>query len=255
MERRKYVWLSGLVIGGLVGCAHTAADKSGSADKSQPGPVAAVSNSSDSSASNSQSPESQKVDAKPSSLVQIADVQAQVSKDPARSRQDRQNALDLAKTNYQRALKLDANCLAAYLGLARVCSDAGEHQMAIQTLDLALAKHAREAQLWYERGIVMGRQKQYDEAAGNLNQALQIEPKNSAYGKTLGLMLARAGRGDEGAAALQHWMSEADAHYNVAKILERMGQSAESQRHLQLALRADPNHQASLAMYQAGAVN
>ncbi len=249
MDRRTKLWLSGLLVGGLAGCAHTSADKS-SADKNQTGPVAASSN-----ASNSPPADPQKVDAKPSSLVQIADIQAQVAKDQNRSHDDRQASLELAKTNYQRALKLDANCLPAYIGLARVCSDAGEHQMAIQTLDLALAKHAREGQLWYERGMVMGRQKQYDESVRNLSQALQIEPKNATYGKSLGLMLARAGRGDEGAAALQHWMSEADAQYNVAKILEHIGQSAESQRHLQLALRADPNHQASLAMYRAEAAN
>jgi len=254
MDRRKLLWLSGLVVGGAVGCAQPQVmDKSGSS--AQAGSVSSPNNASNQIARNTQPADSQKIDAKPSSLVQIADVQAQLAVDQSRSREDRQNALELAKTNYQRALKLDPNCLAAYLGMARVCSGAGEHELAIQALDSALAKYPREAQLWYERGMIMGREKRFDESVRNLNQALQIDPNNANYGKSLGLMLARMGRGDEGVAVLQHWMSEADAHYNVARILEHMGLTAESQRQLQLALRSDPNHQASLAIFKGEAAN
>jgi Tfp pilus assembly protein PilF len=247
MDRRKLVWLSGLIVGGLVGCAQTAANKP--APAANQAAVASSNNSSNQTASN-QSPDSQKIDAKPSSLAQIADLQAEIANDKSRSNDDRQNALNLAKTNYQRAIKLDANYLPAYLGMARLCSSTGEHEAAVNMLDSALAKFPREAQLWYERGMIMGREKKYDEALGNLNQAVKLDPNNATYGKNVGLMLARAGRADDGVAALQHWMSEPDAHYNVARILEHMGQTAESRRQLQLALQADPNHHASLAMYK-----
>jgi tetratricopeptide (TPR) repeat protein len=249
MDRRKMFWLSSFVLGSLAGCAHTSTgDKPG--NTSQAGTVASAQ-----TASREQPPEPKDVDAKPASLVQIADIQAEVVKDKSRSQADRQNALDLAKTNYRRAIKLDPNCLPAYLGLAHLCSDAGEHDLAIQALDSALAKLPRDASLWYERGMVMGRQKRYDDAIRNLNQAIQLDPSNANYGKSLGLMLAHAGRADEAVVALQHWMSDADAHYNVARILEHIGLAAESQRQLQLALRADPTHQASLAMYKAEAAN
>src|SRR5579871_267042 len=170
MDRRKLIWLSGLMVGGLVGCAQTSANKPAPA-ANQP-TVASSNNNSNQSASNS-SADSQKIDAKPGSLVQIADLQSEIANDKSRSNEDRQSALNLAKTNYQRAIKLDANCLPAYLGMARLCSNAGEHDAAVQTLDSALAKFPREAQLWYERGMVTGREKKFDEAIGNLNQAVK----------------------------------------------------------------------------------
>src|SRR5262249_49317203 len=128
MDRRKLIWVSGLMIGGLVGCNRHATVNNNT-------DVVAQSDSSPSSGDSpyqhasrdSKKAEPHEIDAKPSSITQIADVQSQVVVDQNRSQEDRQNALELAKKNYRRAIQLDPKYLPAYEGLAHVCSDAGEH--------------------------------------------------------------------------------------------------------------------------------
>jgi Flp pilus assembly protein TadD len=253
MDRRKLLWLSGLMLGSLVGCARQpVVDNSNAPGQAQS--AAGPNSPNQSTAQNTQQREPKEIDGKPTSFVQIAEVQAQIATDESRPGTDRQNAAELAKTNYRRAIKLDPKCLAAYQGMARLCSDLGEHELAIHALDSALAVYPKESQLWYDRGMIMGRQKRYDDAVQNLNQALQIDPNNAKYGKTLGLMLARMGRGDDGVAYLMRWMKEADARYNVARIMEHIGLTAESQRQLQLALKADPTHEASLSLMNKDSV-
>jgi tetratricopeptide (TPR) repeat protein len=248
MDRRKLIYLSGMVVGSLVGCNHQQVVNNPDTAAQAQSAASSGDGANQTASRSAQKPEPTEIDAKPSSIVQIADVQAAVVADEARSPQDRQNAVALAKKNYRRAIQLDPKYIPAYLGLAHVCSDAGEHDEAILVLDTALAKFPREGQLWYDRGMVMGRLRRYDEAIRNLQKAVEIDSKNPKYGKSMGLMLARMGRDEEGVAWLKKWMSEADARYNVARLMEHMGLTAESQRQLQLALKADPGHQATLEL-------
>jgi tetratricopeptide (TPR) repeat protein len=250
MDRRRLLCVGVLAAAGIVGCARHNVVETPDAYTSAEAQAAEAPRSAQAAAPQRRPApqEPRQFDAKPASLTQLADVQSQVALDDRRAQEDRSNAQQLAKQNYRHAMQLDPRYLPAYEGMARLCSDLGEHEQAVFALDSALARFPQSASLWYERGMVMGRMKQFDQALHNLHRAAQLEPGNAKYGKSVGLMLARLNRSEEGVAWLRRWMPEADARYNAARLMQHIGRADEEQRQLQLALAADPAHPATLAM-------
>src|SRR5262249_11805701 len=77
-------------------------------------------------------------------------------------------------------------------------------------------------------------------------------PHNMEYCKRVGFMLARQGRDEDGLAWLRKAMPEADAQYNMARMMQHIGQGDASRRHLMLALQTQPAHEASQQMLMEG---
>jgi tetratricopeptide (TPR) repeat protein len=255
MECRKLLWCGSLALGAVLGC-HRRELIHSDPYNSNPNQVMATERSQRKWGARTvrrKEPDTlvTQTDGKPETLVKIAEVQSQLAVDESRPADQRQKALSLAKHNYQRAIQLDNRHVAAYLGLGRLCSLVGEHSQALATLDDGLAKVPQDASLWFERGMVLGRQQRFEEAISNLKKASQLDPNNSQFVKSVGLMLARAGRADEGVAYLVRVMPEADARYNVGKIMQHIGQANEARRQFEIALRVNPNHEATLAALAA----
>src|SRR5205823_8636443 len=85
--------------------------------------------------------------------------------------------------------------------------------------------------------------KEWDAAIESLSRAIELEPANKEHMKKLGFALARTGRVDEGYATLAKCMSEADARYNIARMLQHLEQPMACRWYLQMALQADPNYE------------
>src|SRR5262249_32264835 len=160
---------------------------------------------------------------KPESCVQIGDLKAEIALNQTRPEPERLAAARQANDAYNRALQIDPKFLPGYLGLARLAMGLNEYESANKAYDTAAARFPKEAGGWYERGMCFGRQRRFDEALTSLDRAARIDPKNSRYTKTLGLMMARAGRSEEAVPWLARSMPEADARYNVAKMMEHIG--------------------------------
>src|SRR5205085_859024 len=92
----------------------------------------------------------------------------------------------------------------------------------------------------FELGICHARQKEWDAALDALHAALAIDPENRLYGNTLAYTMARAGRYDESFAAFRQIVGEAQAHYNVARMLHHVGQDCPAREHIGQALAAEP---------------
>ncbi len=245
MDSRKLLWLGGLAIGGLLGCNSQETNKT----NSYPANSSAAKTSQETVHKTEPPKEPSKVlDAKPESCVKIGDVKAGMALDKNRSDEERAGHARQAKDAYNRALQLDPKLLSAHIGLARLCTWKNEYDQALHAYDAALAKLPKQPILWYERGMCLGRQKRFDDALGNLIKAAQLEPSNAQYTKAAGLMLARLGRSDEALLWLTKSLSEADARYNLARMLEHLGRDNESKVQLKLALKANPTHQATLEM-------
>jgi len=155
---------------------------------------------------------------------------------------------------YRTVLKLDPVNIAGYVGIARTYESAGMRDQAVATYNaaiIAVQKDAgAQATLWYERGMCLARARQFDEAVLSLQRAATLRPKNPDYNKKVGLMLARLDRPDEALQWLSKSMKEADAHYNLSRMLEHIGQHQGAHEHLILALKADPAHEPSLRVMQ-----
>src|SRR5262249_13512802 len=117
-----------------------------------------------------------------------------------------------------------------------------------KTFEMAIAKLPKEATLYYEKGLCLGRAKQFDNSLAALQQASRTDPSNPQYSRAAGFMLARMGRDEEAFPWLAKSMSDADARYNLVRMMEHPGNEPASARQLALALQLRPNHPAALKM-------
>lgn len=146
-----------------------------------------------------------------------------------------------AREIYQEALKQDGTMLEAHRGLGRVYVDLGDLARAQEAYAKAQAKFPKESILWFDLGQMHNRQKDFAKAAECFHKALEMEPENRTYLTTLGFTLARAGQTEQSVAHLSRAMGPASAHYNVARMLLHLQQTEQATRHLQQAVRINPN--------------
>jgi tetratricopeptide (TPR) repeat protein len=144
---------------------------------------------------------------------------------------------DDARQAYQAALKQDPNNLEAYRRLARLYTKVGDYERAFDIYKKAMAKHPKDAELWYDLGLCHHRRKELHESVRCFSKALEIEPENRDYMKKLGFTVAYMGQIDQGLALLTRAQGSALAHYGIARILLQKDQAPQAQQHLQLALR------------------
>jgi tetratricopeptide (TPR) repeat protein len=148
---------------------------------------------------------------------------------------------DQARKAYQQALQVEPTNLAALSALARLYVNRGDHPRAVATYEKALQAYPKQTELWHELGMCHAMNKEWDTAAEKLRKAVELDPENRAFNRSLGFCLARAGRIDESYAVFAKVDGEANAHYNVARMLHHMNQDTLSKHHLLLALQAQPD--------------
>src|SRR5581483_2356438 len=84
------------------------------------------------------------------------------------------------------------------------------------------------------------RQKSWDPAIQSLTKAVEYDPENREYINMLGHTLSRTGRYQESLAVFSRSYGEAKAYYNVARMLQHLGQAELSKQYVQAALQKDP---------------
>jgi Flp pilus assembly protein TadD len=175
-----------------------------------------------------------------STFVAAGDLAEKGSIDPARTPADRANMLEQARKAYQQAIATDPNYLPAHVALAKLYLDQGDQERCFATYQKVLKAHPKEASLWFGLGMCYSRLKRWDEAVTNLRKAHELDPENRPYADTLGYCLARAGRYEESLACFREMVGEAQAQYNLARMLHHINRDDLSRQHLALALRAEP---------------
>jgi tetratricopeptide (TPR) repeat protein len=223
---RTYCWAFVLLCGGL-GCVHQIEETR----TLGPSPANEV----------AKQEELPKRQPKASTCVALATFREQMAADPKCGGTERERLHDEARKAYTQALRIDPNCLAAHLGLAKLYVTIGDNARAVETFQKALEVHPKEPQLWFEFGMYYARQQQWELAVKNLETASELEPENRQYVNTIGFCLARAGHYDESLAYFQKAVGEGMAHYNVARMLHHLKQDELCRQHLRLALQASPD--------------
>lgn len=158
---------------------------------------------------------------------------------------------DEARQDYERALAIDPKCLAAYQGMARLCTAAQEHARAVETYQKALQIAPQNAALWYELGMCHNYQRHWGPALDCLGKATQLDSGNRSFMNTMGVVLAESGRPEAGLSCFVRANGEAMGCYRLAQTLQRLQQPELSRRYLELALQKDPNLATTLAVQSA----
>ena len=178
---------------------------------------------------------------KPETLVAFGRYREGDAADEKLPESTRRQLLTQGRQAYQQAIKQDPNCLPAYLGLAHLYITEEDYNRAFDTYHKAIQRNPMAPEAWYALGMCHARKKEWEPALSALKKAVELDPENREYTRTLGLCLARAGHSDESVAWLSKVMNQADAYYNVGRMLHHLHQEEEGKRFVQMALQMNPD--------------
>jgi tetratricopeptide (TPR) repeat protein len=155
---------------------------------------------------------------------------------------------DEARKAYQKAIELDPHCLEAHVALANLYLRQEDPDRAIAVYLKAVQQNPKAAVLWYEEGMVHCCRKDFDKALQCLGKAHELDPDNRPFATQYGLCLARAGRAHDAVMVLGRVMNRAEAHYNVARMMQHIGQGELARQYVQFALQERPTHSGALML-------
>lgn len=162
--------------------------------------------------------------------------EAEADSEAAKSQPEAQARLrDDARKAYQQALKIDPNNLEASRRLGQLYAKIGDYERAQAICKKALAKHPKNATLWCDLAVCHKRRHDFNESVRCLNKAVDLDPENRDYQKSLGFTLAWMGQIDQGLAWLTRAQGAGEAHLNVARVLGLKDQVELAKHHLRLA--------------------
>jgi tetratricopeptide (TPR) repeat protein len=176
----------------------------------------------------------------PGTVVAVAIIREKEA-EKAKDAGERIKMYDDARLYFQEALKIDPKYRDAVQGLARVYARMDDYEHALAVYQKAIEKTPQDHGLWFDMGMCYSRKKELAKALPCFQKALELDPENRPYMKQLGFTLARLGQTEQSLALLTRAMGPALAHYNLARMMEHMGQPDNARRHLQLALQLNPN--------------
>ncbi len=227
------VWL---IVLGLTcsGCITTQTHKEGVAPS--------TSSSTDDTADRSKKNVTPKHNPKPGTEIAVGELKEREADAPA-SKSDPEfqaRMRDEARKAYQHALQIDPNCTEASRHLGLLYAKTGDFDRAFDIYQKLLAKHKTNPAIWYEMGLCHNRRKDFHESVNCFRKALEFDPENHVYLKTLGFTLALTGQVEEGFTHLARAEGKALAHYKIAWVMLQRERQEQAEQHLRLALRENP---------------
>lgn len=160
-----------------------------------------------------------------------------------------------ARESYVKVLEKDRKNTDAMLGLARIDRVYGRETEADQQLKKALKYHPKDPKVLVAIGQVHASRHEWPEALEKMRMAHDLSPYDTVYDYHLAVVEARSG---EIAPAIEHFtrsVGQAEAHFNIAVILNEKGDKTEAEAHLIKALKLKPElkqAQAVLASIRSG---
>jgi Tfp pilus assembly protein PilF len=179
-----------------------------------------------------------------STQVTLGDLKLQASLAEGRSPAERDDLQNQARVAYEQALKRDSKSFEAMIAMARLYATMHDKNKCVEWYQKAAKANPGRGEIPNEMGFTMLKQfKDPERAITCFHEATKVEPENRAFRKSLGFTLAKMGRYEEAYAWLSRAMpSEADAHYNLAGIMEHNGNRDLAKQEFAKAMQSDPNH-------------
>ena len=187
--------------------------------------------------------EPQRTNLKPTTYVQMGMLTDQAADEPDRPQAQRDGLRSQARESYQKAIQIDPKFTPAYLALGKSYLTDDERDRAEAEFKKATALAPNDISLWSEIGNAQAQHKNWPAAIACFTRAVQLDPGNKTSQTRLGLTQARAGQYEESLNTLAKIMPEAEARFNVARMMKHNQQSAAASVQLQLALKADPTYE------------
>ena len=146
-----------------------------------------------------------------------------------------------AMVQYLQAVKLDPSATVPLLRMAMIYTKQRDFDEAIATWQKYIKLTNGSAAGYCDLGYTLEMNQRFGEAESAYKTAVSKEPTNEVTRVNYGLMLARLGRMDAATVQLSAVLTPAEAHYNIASVLESQGKIEAAKVQYNEALRLDPD--------------
>ena len=154
-----------------------------------------------------------------------------------------------ARESYLKVLEKRRKDTEAMLGLARIDRAYGREAEADVQLKKALKYHPKDPKVLVAIGQVHAARHEWPEAMEKMHAAHNLAPYDTVYEYHLAVVQARSVDIDQSVAHFTRSVGKAEAHFNIAVILNEKGDKSEAESHLVQALKLKPElKQAQVAL-------
>lgn len=160
-----------------------------------------------------------------------------------------------AREAYLKVLEKRRKDTEAMLGLARIDRAYGREAEADAQLKKALKYHPKDPKVLVAIGQVHAARHEWPEALEKMQAAHNLAPYDTIYEYHLAVVEARMGEITQSIEHFTRSVGKAEAHFNIAVILNEKGDKSEAESHLIQALKLKPElkqAQAALASIRSG---
>ena len=151
-----------------------------------------------------------------------------------------QGAPALAIEQYEMALKLDPKCSAAMFRSGVVYSQLKQYPKSIECWNKYIEMSENKAVGYSNLGYCEELANDSDAAEHAYQSGIESDPTNEPCRVNYGLMLARQGKIEEAKAQFGAVLSPAEAHYNIASVLQQQGKKDAARAEFKEAIKTDP---------------
>lgn len=144
--------------------------------------------------------------------------------------------LTKAMESYAKALETSPDHEPALTSIARLHFREGNYPKSAEFFQKSIAQKPDDAALFNDLGLTLSKLGQHDMAAQTLQRALQIAPGTSRYANNLASVYFESGKPDKALEALKANNKPAVAHFNMAFLHYKKGQTTEAQSQLTQSL-------------------
>lgn len=155
-----------------------------------------------------------------------------------------------AASQYEKALAVDGNDLAALVGYGHLLDRQKKYTEATLYYERATKAHPSSAAAWNDLGLCYSRRAATDKAmldksVAALNRAVQLKPDKKLYRNNIAAVLVETGRDQDAFTHLAAAHDPATAHYNLGYLTNQHGRVDAARFHFAEALRLNPQMQAA----------
>ena len=133
--------------------------------------------------------------------------------------------LTKAMESYAQALESDPKNGAALTSIARLHFREGRYPESAEYFQKAIAQSPEDAALYNDLGLTLSKLNQHEMAAQTLTRALELAPGTSRYANNLASVYFESGKADEALEVLKANNKAAVAHFNMAFLYYKKGQT------------------------------
>lgn len=155
-----------------------------------------------------------------------------------------QARFDGSRQHFEASLAIQPNA-PAYIGLGGLLARTEQMDKAIESLQQGLALDPDSELGHGNLGVQYAKMGRFEEAASHFQEAIRIAPGNAEHHLNLGMALEyqrKEGAAESYARALEADPHLAAAHLHLGMLLGSLGNFAEATRHLEEAIRSNPNY-------------